>query len=132
LGAAVLLIAACSTKAADRARDTVALSPPPAPAAGGAPVAFRALGTEPFWGLEIDSTGLRFRTPENQEGTLFPPVAATRLGDTLRWAGGTGGVTIDARIWPARCSDGMSDRAWDQAALVVMKGETYRGCAERR
>jgi uncharacterized membrane protein len=31
-------------------------------------VLFRAVGTEPFWALEIDSTGLRFRTPDDTAG----------------------------------------------------------------
>ncbi|MEO6068260.1 MAG: hypothetical protein ABJB33_05035 [Gemmatimonadota bacterium] len=90
---------------------------------------FRALGTEPFWALQIDSVGLRFMTPEDQVGALFAPVAMTHSGDTLHWAGAQEGGTIDARIWPGQCSDGMSDRVWTHTARVQVSGTTYHGCA---
>jgi uncharacterized membrane protein len=92
--------------------------------------AFRAIGTEPFWRLDIDSVGLRFTTPDNRMGIHFPPLTPVVTGDTLHWAGETERAAIDARIRLSRCSDGMSDRVWKYAAVVRIDGKTYRGCAE--
>lgn len=91
---------------------------------------FRAIGTEPFWSLDISSAGLRFTTPDDMEGIHFPPLAPTVMGDTLHWAGKTERATIDARIWPSRCSDGMSERVWTHKAVVRIDRQIYRGCAD--
>jgi putative lipoprotein len=99
------------------------------PASAGA---WRAIGTEPFWGLDIDSTGLRFRTPEDTMGIRWPPLTPMVRGDTVRWIGETERAAVDARIWAARCSDGMSDRVWPYTAVVRIDSTTYRGCAESR
>jgi uncharacterized membrane protein len=93
---------------------------------------WRALGTEPFWALDIDSTGLRFRTPDDTVGTRWPPVTPSVEGDTIRWAGETEHAPVEVHIWPGRCSDGMSDRVWPYVAVVRVEGATYRGCAESR
>lgn len=93
----------------------------------------RVLGTEPFWALDIDSTGLHFRTPADTTGTRFPPNAPSPIaGDTLVWMGETDMAAIQVRLWPARCSDGMSDRVYPYTAIVRVAGTTYRGCADRR
>jgi uncharacterized membrane protein len=94
--------------------------------------AWRAVGTEPFWGLEINTTGLRFTTPEDRTGIRWPPLTPRVAGDTVRWVGETERAAVDTRIWPARCSDGMSDRVWRYAAVVRIDSTTYRACAESR
>lgn len=136
--ALVALLAACQAEAppADRPAADSASAPHPAGssaaahAAAGAMTSYKALGTEPFWALEITSHGLRFRTPEDTSGIRFPPIEATRTGDTLSWAGETERAMLEARIWPAECSDGMSDREWTHAARVTVAGTTYTGCAD--
>src|ERR1044071_4582609 len=105
--------------------DTGHAAPPRAAFAG----AFRALGTEPFWNLDIDSAGMRFRTPEDTAGIRFPAIVPRITGDTMHWQSP---AAIDVRLWPSRCSDGMSDREWAYTAIVRVNGTTYRGCAERR
>lgn len=99
---------------------------PNAPATG----AFRAVGTEPFWSLDINSAGLRFTTPDDMEGIRFPPLAPTVMGDTLQWTGKTERATIAARIWPSQCGDGMSDRVWTHKAVVRIDRQIYRGCVD--
>lgn len=91
---------------------------------------WRALGTEPFWHLDLTPTGLRFTTPEDTLGIVTPPVTPRLEGDTTRWTGKTERTAFDVRIWPGSCSDGMSDRVWPAAALVQIDGRTWRGCAE--
>lgn len=133
----VLLLAwlgACSGRGGERdARgDTAgtAAAPPPAAAMPDSGVAtFRVAGTEPFWALEIARRELRFITPEDTSGLRFPRGPSVTSGDTLRWSATASGTTIEARIWPSRCSDGMSDRVWTHRAVVRVDSTTYRGCA---
>lgn len=93
---------------------------------------FRLVGNEPFWNLQIDSTGLRLRTPEDTAGKVFGFTHAVRVGDSLRWNSvGDAGV-IEAVVAPEKCSDGMSDKTWPFRARVVIGKTTYTGCAEKR
>ena len=92
----------------------------------------RALGTEPFWALDVDSTGLRFITPEDTSGIRFQPIRPTIDADTVVWSGQTEAATIEVRVWPEKCSDGMSDREYPYGSRVIIAGTTYRGCADRR
>ena len=96
------------------------------------PLPLRALGTEPFWALDIDSTGLRFITPDDTSGIRFPPRAPSAIGDTVVWAGQTERADVEARIWRGQCSDGMSDRVYPYVAAVRIAGTSYRGCADKR
>ena len=118
--AALAVFAAVACESRDSSRDT--------PSAG----EWRALGTEPFWALDIESTGLRFRTPDDTVGIRWPPLTPVVEGDTMRLAGETERASVEVRIWPAQCSDGMSDRVWPYEAVVRVEGTTYRGCAESR
>lgn len=94
------------------------------------PPVFRVIGTEPFWGLDINDQGLRFTTPENMEGLVFPPFDPAVDGDSLRWSGETERRSIDVHIQPGECSDMMSDKLWTHTAVVQIDGTSYRGCAE--
>lgn len=116
--------------AAGLAALTVGCARGPEAAAPTAP--FRAIGTEPFWGLEVTAEGLRFTTPDDPDGRRFPPVEPAASGDTLHWVAEAGGVALDARIWPGECSDNMSDKRWTHTAVVQLGGTVHRGCAEAR
>lgn len=128
--AGVLLVGslgACTASGGERGADSA-----PADAvvrAGTAGRSFHVVGNEPFWSLEITAGGLRFRTPEDTSGARFPAATRSAAGDTLTWNAAAGGRTIDARLWPATCSDGMSDREWTHTAVVRVDTTTYRGCA---
>jgi uncharacterized membrane protein len=107
-----------------------AAPPPPAAALPDSGAAtFRVAGTEPFWALEITRRELRFITPEDTSGIRFSRGGSVTSGDTLRWSATAHGTTIEARIWPSQCSDGMSDRVWTHRAVVRVDSTTYRGCA---
>ena len=95
-------------------------------------LAFHAVGTEPFWSLDIGPSGLRFTTPEDTLGTYFRPVTTGASGDTLHWTGTAERGALDARVWQGACSDGMSDRVWPYHAAVRVDTIAYRGCAEPR
>ena len=113
--------------------DSAAVVPPAGSTAVSTAEPLRALGTEPFWALDIDSTGLRFTTPEDTTGMRFPPNAPSPIaGDTLVWMAESELAAIHVRLWPTQCSDGMSDRVYPYSALVRVAGTEYRGCANRR
>lgn len=113
--------------------DSAAVAAPAGSAAVSTAEPLRALGTEPFWALDIDSAGLRFTTPEDTAGMRFPPNAPSPIaGDTLVWMAETEMAALHVRIWPERCSDGMSDREYPYTAIVRVAATTYRGCADRR
>lgn len=112
-------------------RDSVAR--PAAPAFPMVPgPAFRLVGNEPFWAVHIDSTIIRYTTPDDTSGTRFPPVKPLQLGDTLRWTSSSPQTIIEAWVVPESCSDGMSDRTWPYRASVQVGDRKLQGCAERR
>jgi uncharacterized membrane protein len=92
----------------------------------------RALGTEPFWALDIETNGLRLITPDDTVGIRFPSSAPTIVGDTTVWTGRNEQSAIEVRIWMAKCSDGMSDREYPHSVRVLLGETIYRGCADRR
>lgn len=130
----VVVTLACGTRAEQRVDSTEAdivtaedsLSPVPAGPA------FRLIGNEPFWSLEIDSTGMVFRTPDDSAGNRFPPSLPVLVGDTLRWNSANQVSVIEALVVPQSCSDTMSDKAWTHKAIVTIDRRMLEGCAERR
>jgi len=129
----ILLLGACRDKAPLPGDSTNLAAPIDTSAKVATAEPLRALGTEPFWGLDVDlRTGLRFTTPADTNGIRFPPNAPSIAGDTLVWMAETERAAIHVRIWPARCSDGMSDRVYPWTAIVRVAGTEYRGCADRR
>ena len=88
----------------------------------------RAVGTEPFWGAEVDGRCVTYSTPENQMGTR---VWTHYDASANRWEGaldnGSFKLTLKAH---EGCSDGMSDRSYPLVAIVEVGGEERRGCAE--
>lgn len=115
---------ACTERGAPPPRDTSLVS-----ARQPEPLVFHVVGTEPFWALEINAAGLRFITPEDTVGARYPVSTPVSSADTLSWHSTAGGRALDARVWPAACSDGMSDRVWTHRAVVRVDTVTYRGCA---
>lgn len=115
-------------------------STPEAPPADPAPVAtvlggvdlgqpLRALGTEPFWGVEI--------TPENlaYSGVDVTEVRAANPGPTIQGttavyaAAGADGTALVVTLIATECSDGMSDRVYPLTARVEVGQQTLNGCA---
>lgn len=136
----LLLLVAC-TRAEQPARDTsTANATEPevitdADTLGPAPEApaFQLIGTEPFWGLRIDSAGMTFTTPVDTAGERFPASTPILVGDTLRWNSlDSAGHMVEAIVITAPCSDGMSDKRWSHRARLTIGRDLYEGCAERR
>jgi uncharacterized membrane protein len=94
-------------------------------------ITYRAFGNEPFWSVTISDIGLRFDSPEDSSGVRFPAVQPVARGDTLDWFSKSDRGSIDVRIWPAACSDGMSDKQWALTGTVRLNEMAYTGCAEK-
>ena len=98
------------------------------------PARMSALGTEPFWSVEIgpEKLGpLRYSTPENQPGTAIPAALSAAPPATV-WTGTYAGAPFVLRIAPGKCSDGMSDTVYAWQATLTVSGRTERGCAKSR
>lgn len=84
---------------------------------------YRAIGTEPFWDLEIgqnltftdrgNNVSVVQRTPQPINGTAGPIYRTQRL---------------EVNITHTACSDGMSDRTYPDTVQVLVDGRQYRGC----
>lgn len=128
---AVLTLAACG-EAAPPAETPPA--PTPAPVLGGVDLGqpIRALGTEPFWGVDIGADGIVY------EGVDRPREVAPRgevelMGTMAVFSGQTDkGRTVKVTLIDTDCSDGMSDRLYPLTARVEIGEETLQGCAASR
>ena len=89
----------------------------------------RAIGTEPFWGAQVEGRCVTYSTPEDQTGTRI----WTRFNpgpDGGVWVGSLDGkpFKLVTRLRQS-CSDGMSDRKYPMDAMLIVRGEERIGCA---
>jgi uncharacterized membrane protein len=115
--AALLGLAACSPQAL-----------PPAPSAAAFPARLKALGTEPFWAIDIDGGTIAYTTPERPQGPRTA-VARADSGGLLKLTGRLNGEAISVVIAPGACSDGMSDIVYPYSAAVQLGERSLQGCA---
>jgi uncharacterized membrane protein len=104
-------------------------SPPaeaPAVAAATDSEAFDAVGTEPFWAVQVRADTLRLSRPDYAEVIVDAPHPRSAV-NTLVWK--AKGMTVS--ITPEACSDGMSDRRYAYVAEVRVGREILKGCAYR-
>jgi len=84
---------------------------------------YRAIGTEPFWDLEI-GRDLVFTDRGNNIHVVEPapqPINGT-AGEIYRTR------RLNVNIVHSQCSDGMSDRTYPDTVQVYVDGRLYRGC----
>ncbi len=128
--ALALSLCACSAPGPGAAPGEAA-APSPAPAASpAAPERLRVIGTEPFWGIDIEGGRLHFTTAEDQAGRRLA-AAPLAEGGGLRYAGrDDDGTAFELRLVRGACSDGMSDRTYAYAVSFRYGAVDYRGCAD--
>ena len=146
LAAMSFALAACSAPSppADADGDSVpvATADPAAPAAQEPPMGkraagddtppmqvFRALGTEPFWNVNVEGDTLTFTTPEDQDGTVMQG-ARREVDSGVEIAGSHDGKTFVLALSPGACSDGMSDNRYQWVASFRFGDIDYKGCGE--
>lgn len=135
--ASALALTACKPAAdAGTAGDAAAAPPPPA-AAPSDPVLnnidltqdLRAVGTEPFWAVEMTKAGLTFSGPDRPSATA-PNTGPVMNEGEASWTGATAdGKPLKVTLTAGPCSDGMSDREYPLKAKVELGGEKFNGCA---
>lgn len=113
--AALSLLPACATIPAEDGLDTV-------PAGD----AYLALGTEPFWSVEITDGRIAYHDAENRAVRVANPGARPSFNGR-RYV--TPRISIDVTATP--CSDGMSERRYADTVLVEVDGRSLRGCGGR-
>lgn len=127
-----LLLAACSAPqpSAPATAQTAPQPavPPAAPPADGMLHSFSALGTEPFWHVQVTGDSLLFTTPEDMTGQRL---SATRgaHADGIDLAGTHAGQAFALRVRNGACSDGMSDTDYPMTATFEIDGRLLQGCA---
>jgi uncharacterized membrane protein len=88
-----------------------------------------AVGTEPFWAVEIRKDHLKVTGVDMPERTA--PNRGVRLrGPTASWTSTTDtGEALSVILAEGQCSDGMSDRVYPLSALVTVGDQRFTGCA---
>lgn len=95
----------------------------PSPGYPAGQASYRAIGTEPFWDLEIGQN-LTFTDRGNNISVVHPappPVNGT-AGPIYRTP------RLEVTITRTPCSDGMSERTYPDTVQVYVDGRLYRGC----
>lgn len=91
---------------------------------------WRAIGTEPFWGVAIGRDALVFSEP-GEDPVAFPAAEPRRTEGGFTLSSTLDGRPLEVRLRAESCSDGMSDRRYDWAARVEIDGRRLEGCAIR-
>lgn len=122
-------LAACSNPGETPPAET----PAPAAAAvlGGVDLnqPLRALGTEPFWAVEITPRTLVYSAVDHPGLTVTNPGPTLQGTTAVYAASGSDGVMLVVTLIATECSDGMSDRVYPLTARVELGSETLNGCA---
>lgn len=84
---------------------------------------YKAAGTEPFWGLSIEASGMTFSRAGERE-LRVPRYEARPSFNGWRYVSNR--LTADVTF--VQCSDGMSDNVYKDSVTVIFDGKTYNGC----
>lgn len=132
---ALIVLAAATLAACSNPGEKPPAEAPAGPAAptvlGGVDLSqpLRALGTEPFWGVDITPASLKYSAVDHP-GLTTPNPGPTVQGTTAVYAAtGADGATLVVTLIATECSDGMSDRVYPLTARVEIGSETLNGCA---
>lgn len=126
---AVLALAAC-TRAEEP--DQPDAPPEPPPVLGGVDLAqpVRALGTEPFWSVELAGTEMVYTPLDPQARAHAPQPNPVVQGTTATYETETAdGTALRVILVATECSDGMSDRTFPLTAMVKLGDLDLTGCA---
>ena len=123
-----LALAGCS----EPAPDLTAPVPPPEPTTlGGVDLSqpLRAIGTEPFWSVEITPDALAYSAVDSSGMRADNPGPTIQGTTAVYAAAGSDGTALVVTLIATECSDGMSDRVYPLTARVEVGPQTLNGCA---
>lgn len=138
-----LLLAACSAQsdpqpapsasAKAAARPTAAAAQPDQSQSqlgegDGIPVRFRAIGTEPFWSVQMEDGLMTYATPEMPEGETVP-VTMEQVGVMQVYSATIDGMPMELEVTRKVCSDGMSDTVYPMSVTRRFGADVHQGCA---
>lgn len=106
-----LLLAGCVTPGGD------------APASGDGTAGYFALGTEPFWNVEINDRWINFHDAAGTRLRVANPGARPSFNGERYVT-----PTISVDVTHQRCTDGMSDRHYRDTVSVDVDGRHLSGC----
>ncbi len=109
------LLASCTTGLPTAPTD----APSPAPSEQ----AYLALGTEPFWSLEITPQWMTFHDMERRMTRVATPRVIHGIAGEIYNT-----PTLSANIVHTDCSDGMSDRVYPDRVQLTVRGQRFEGC----
>ncbi|WP_374598159.1 COG3650 family protein [Brevundimonas sp.] len=124
-----LAVAACSRSDDVEIKAAGVATPPPTLAGVDLSQPVRALGTEPFWSLELNGTDMIYTSPEPGELRAPQPAAVVQGTVAMFEAAATDGQPMKVTLTATECSDGMSDRTYPLTAIVELGERTLTGCA---
>lgn len=92
-------------------------------------VAFRALGQEPAWLLEVvPDKWILLQLDHGRHRVIVPPVAPTEEGSAQRFVSASDDAAIDVLVTPASCTDSMSGEVFPTTVQVTFGSGTLQGC----
>jgi uncharacterized membrane protein len=111
-------------------------TPKPIPKAIPKPPEASAGGTEPFWNVTIDASGIVYSTPDIPK-VRFPyvkPLQAQgrQTGSTIVYPlrkGNQQGTLVLQKVQSGFCNDGMSDYQYAYSATLILNNRVLSGCA---
>lgn len=86
-------------------------------------VFFKALGTEPFWGIEISNDSIKFTSPEKKNEMAFAYSKPTKAMDAnvVSYEVKSDSLALKFTIQQGKCSDGMSDKVHNYVVKASLK-----------
>jgi uncharacterized membrane protein len=98
--------------------------------AGARGIAFRGVGTEPGWLVELGTGETPTLHAELDYGERKIEVARTQpLPGATGYAGtSSDGAEVELQLQRKECNDGMSDQSYPISAKLGVDGKTYAGC----
>jgi uncharacterized membrane protein len=92
-------------------------------------VAWLGIGTEPFWSVEKRKDSLAFQLSDWSKAIVLKSERTINTKDSVVYIASNDSTKLETRIFPGKCSDGMSDRVYDRNIRVLYNGQEFKGCA---
>lgn len=87
-------------------------------------ISLKAFGSEPFWAVEATQLDLNYSSPEELFSTDYTIV---RKGSDIVMTSAESQLSLTIIDQP--CADAGADMSYPLTAVLVLRGETKRGCA---